>query len=448
MEVVMKKGFIAALSLLMCLLLLPVNAYVENDLLGEVKRPFDLQAGYELYEWIDLDAIKEPEYNDSLMLEVNQLIEGEDSGASAKVYMLIDTCMRIFIEVTDSELIDPTQEQQVEEVTGGQTFDSIQLIFDSYNGDHSVGKWFQDNPEDDDGSWPWNLDQSWFRVYRMDHTGFVYNEWMDDNHQFDKEWLDEQKAKDEEWELLIGKNAIWSEEDDCYMYFESGFEWNANEKYYYLPDTPNEPLDPSTGTPIPMDANDAKYFTNNDFIGWGNPLSDALKPLENDENSFAAVRKTDKGYNIEIFAMWPEYGGGTEMGLNIVLTDVYDGGEKKSVYTLNGEADPMDWKTFDYIVIDDFVAMALDDNGEALDAAGREAYINAQLGEDAPEPTDTEAANTANDTDGTTPVTTSGTDNEDGGSGNTGMVIGIVAAVVVVAAVIVVVVVMKKKKTE
>lgn len=75
----MKKGFIAALSLLMCLLLLPVNAYVENDLLGEVKRPFDLQAGYELYEWIDLDAIKEPEYNDSLMLEVNQLIEGEDS---------------------------------------------------------------------------------------------------------------------------------------------------------------------------------------------------------------------------------------------------------------------------------------------------------------------------------------------------------------------------------
>lgn len=94
----------------MCLLLLPVNAYVENDLLGEVKRPFDLQAGYELYEWIDLDAIKEPEYNDSLMLEVNQLIEGEDSGASAKVYMLIDTCMRIFIEVTDSELIDPTQE--------------------------------------------------------------------------------------------------------------------------------------------------------------------------------------------------------------------------------------------------------------------------------------------------------------------------------------------------
>lgn len=44
MEVVMKKGFIAALSRSMCLLLLPVNAYVENDLLGEVKRPFDLQA--------------------------------------------------------------------------------------------------------------------------------------------------------------------------------------------------------------------------------------------------------------------------------------------------------------------------------------------------------------------------------------------------------------------
>ena len=64
----MKKGLILLLGLLMCLTMLPVSAYVENDELGEVRRPNDLAGGYELYEVIDLDAIKEPEYNDSLIL--------------------------------------------------------------------------------------------------------------------------------------------------------------------------------------------------------------------------------------------------------------------------------------------------------------------------------------------------------------------------------------------
>ena len=44
--------------------------------------------------------------------------EGEDTGASAKVYILHDTSLRIFIEVTDKELVDPTAEQQVEPTNG------------------------------------------------------------------------------------------------------------------------------------------------------------------------------------------------------------------------------------------------------------------------------------------------------------------------------------------
>ena len=40
----MKKGLIVLLGLLMCLTMLPVSAFVENDSLGEVRRPNDLEA--------------------------------------------------------------------------------------------------------------------------------------------------------------------------------------------------------------------------------------------------------------------------------------------------------------------------------------------------------------------------------------------------------------------
>ena len=444
----MKKGLIVLLGLLMCLTMLPVSAFVENDSLGEVRRPNDLAGGYDTYEVIDLDAIKEPEYNDSLILEVNKLIEGENSGASAKVYMLVDTCMRIFIEVTDSELIDPTQEQQIEEAAS-MSFDSIELIFDRDNGDHSVSPWFRDNPDDDDGSWPWNLEQSTLRSYRMDHTGFVYNEWMDDGHQWSKEWIDSKKALDEEWELSVGKNALYNKEDGNYYYFESGFEWNPDEKFYHLPDS-TEPLDFSVGEKIPTDKNNSKYFSNNDFIGWGNSLIDSLKPLQNDDSSFAAVRKTETGYNVEIFAMWPEYGGGTEMGLNIILTDVYDGGEKKAVYTLNGETDVMDWKTYDYFVIDEWVADPKDDEGNVLDADGRAAYIAAQKGETVDTSGEDTGADTGADTSTDTAKTTDtkSVDNNKDDGGMNPVIIGVIIAVVVIAVVVVIVVVMKKKKTE
>ena len=252
----------------------------------------------------------------------------------------------------------------------------------------------------------------------------------------------------EDWELTVGENALWVEEDQTYYYIEEGIEWNKDQLCYVYKDT-TTPLDLSKAEEISFDEKGGKYFSNADMIGWGGTLDSSMKYTDpNDPNTAVAVHKTENGYNVEICAMMTAYAEGTEFGVNVVLTDVYDGGNKKSAYSLNGAADPMDWKEMDYFTLGAMIAVPLDDNGEALDAAGREAYINAQLGEDAPEPTDTEAANTTNDTDGTTPVTTSGTDNEDEGSGNTGMVIGIVAAVVVVAAVIVVVVVMKKKKTE
>lgn len=448
----MKKIMAVLLTALMCsAMLLNASAYIENDLLGETKKDYE-GWGY-TGDWQDilkLDGIKEPEYNDGLILTVDQLIEGEDTGASAKVYILHDTALRILIEVTDSELIDPTQDQQIEEVTGVQSFDSIQIILNTENGNLDVSPWFQENPDDDDGSYPWRLGQTPYRVYRMDHTGFLYNEWMDDGHKLGtKEWSDAKKAEfGEDWELTVGENALWVEEDQTYYYIEEGIEWNKDQLCYVYKDT-TTPLDLSKAEKLPLVEDDGKYFSNNDLIGWGGPLTSSMRVVdENDPNTAVAVRETETGYNVEIAPMLTAYSEGTEFGINVVLTDVYDGGEKKSAYSLNGAADPMAWEEMDYFTLGAMVAVPLDDNGEALDAAGREAYINAQLGEDAPEPTDTEAANTANDTDGTTPVTTSGTDNEDEGSGNTGMIIGIVVAVVVVAVVIVVVVVMKKKKAE
>ena len=448
----MKKIMAVLLTALMCsAMLLNVSAYIENDTLGETKKDYE-GWGYDgdTFDIIKLDGIKEPEYNDGLILTVDKLIEGEDTGASAKVYILHDTNLRILVEVTDKELVDPTQDQQVEEVTGVQSFDCVQIILNTDNGNLDVSPWFQENPDDDDGSYPWRLGQTPYRVYRMDHTNFLYNEWMDDGHKLGtKEWDDAKKAEfGEDWELTVGENALWVEEDQTYYYIEEGIEWNKDQECYVYKDT-TTPLDLSKAEEIPFDENGGKYFSNADMIGWGGTLDSSMKYTDpNDPNTAVAVHKTENGYNVEICAMMTAYAEGTEFGVNVVLTDVYDGGNKKSAYSLNGAADPMDWKEMDYFTLGAMIAVPLDDNGEALDAAGREAYINAQLGEDAPEPTDTEAANTANDTDGTTPVTTSGTDNEDEGSGNTGMVIGIVAAVVVVAAVIVVVVVMKKKKTE
>ena len=63
--------------------------------------------GYQWDEYIKLDGEKDPVYNYGLILNADQLIDGEETGASAKVYLLYDMCLRVFAEVTDSELVEP-----------------------------------------------------------------------------------------------------------------------------------------------------------------------------------------------------------------------------------------------------------------------------------------------------------------------------------------------------
>lgn len=108
----------------------------------------------------------------------------------------------------------------------------------------------------------------------MDHTGFLYNEWMDDGHKFASEWVEAKKALDEEWELTVGENALWNEEDQVYYYIEEGVEWDKDQGVYVYTDT-TTPVDFSAAEEIPMGENEGKYFSNNDLIGWGGPLTSA-----------------------------------------------------------------------------------------------------------------------------------------------------------------------------
>ena len=277
---------------------------------------------------------------------------------------------------------------------------------------------------------------------RMDYTGFLYNEWMDDDQRMQgEEFLAENFPGREDIELEVGTNVIWWEDGGKYVYTDGGFEWYDTMKVYVYPDT-TTPVDFSQGLEVPVDfERGGAYFTYSDLYGWGGTFSASMRfPDTNDPSSALAVRMTENGYNVEICPFQTAYNEGPEYGVNVVLTDVHDGGTKKSVYTLNRAAEPLDWKEMDYFTLGYMIAEPLDDNGEALDAAGREVYINAQLGDDAPEPTVTDAAvgtGTSADTAGSTD--TGSTDGEQNDSGNTGMIICIVAAAIVV------VVVMKKK---
>lgn len=446
----MKKLGAVMLAAFMCsLMLLNAAAYIENDFLGETKKDYEgWDYDGDFQDILRLDGIKEPEYNDGLILEVNQLIEGEDTGASAKVYILHETSLRIFVEVTDGELIDPSQEQQLEEVTGVQSFDCVQIILDTENGGHGINPWGEE-----DNSYPWNWrEDTPFRIYRMDHTGFGYNEWMEDAHKYDKEYRElcdaamQDLGEPDGVQFRPYLNILWSEEDNAYKYIEGGYSWSSAQNCYVYKGT-DTPLDYSSAPDVPRDDNAGKYFTDSDIIGWGEPLTDRMRAADPaDPNSCIAVRKTENGYNVEICAMLTGYNEGLEFGINVVLTDVYDGGSKKSAYSLNGEADAMDWSKFDYFTLGYSFASPLDDNGELVE--NREAYIAALRGEVA-DTTENTAADTAEAAaaNTTAPALDAGsTDNGDkDGGGMNPVVMGAAAAAVAAAAVVIVI--MKRKKT-
>lgn len=106
--------------------------------------------------------------------------------------------------------------------------------------------------------------------YTYGYTGFLYNEWMDDDQRMQgEEYLAENFPGREDIELEIGTNVIWWEEGGKYVYTDGGFEWYDTMKVYVYPDT-TTPVDFSQGLEVPVDfERGGAYFTYSDLYGWG-----------------------------------------------------------------------------------------------------------------------------------------------------------------------------------
>ena len=224
--------------------------------------------GYQFEEYIKMDGVKDPVYDYGLILETDHLIDGEDTGAHAKIYLLRDYDLRVFIEVTDSEMVTPSEEEQFTEPKGIDAFDSIEILLDPE--EEFRGRWLP-NPET--GEYEQIVDQgSIARLYRFDWTGFGYSWWTDYSHSLEYD----------------------------------------------------------------TEGSDGKYFTNSDLYGSGGPLMGTCRPTdENDENSCVFVQKTETGYNIEVSLFLTKTDETAVYGLEVILNDAYENGDKVSSYSTN-----------------------------------------------------------------------------------------------------------------
>ncbi len=162
-------------TLLLCLigilfLAISVSGYYENAYLGESGKVFESYGSWEDWpNYIQPDGKKDALYDaGALVLECNQLLDGEDTGASAKIYLMSDWLLHVFIEVTDPELVAPTSEQQVGPANGTEAFDCVTVILDPKN-------WLDPTDDGDDTTDISDMTRR-LRIYRVDHTGFGYVE--------------------------------------------------------------------------------------------------------------------------------------------------------------------------------------------------------------------------------------------------------------------------------
>lgn len=85
---------------------------------------------------------------------------------------------------------------------------------------------------------------------------------------------------------------------------------------------------------------------------FGDSLNSVIKGSDDtDPSTCVQVEITDKGYNIEFAAPLQAYAEGTEYGINIILSDAYDGGESVSHYTIassTNNKEPFNLAKFDY----------------------------------------------------------------------------------------------------
>ena len=339
--------------------------------------------GYQWDEYIKLDGEKDKVYDYGLILNVDQLIDGEETGTSAKVYLLYDMCLRVFVEVTDSELVEPSSDRQHEDPKGVDAIDCVEFLLDpeeEYRGQ------YRENPES--GKYEWIEEMGpIMRLYRFDWTGFGYSRWTDRKHSAEVEWLDNKE--------------------------------------------------------------DGRFFTGADMYGSGGTLDSVCKPLdENDPDSGVVVKETENGYNFETVIFLTQWGGETVYGLEVILNDVYDGGNKTSSYSTNASLNKdnvLDYKQWNGVT---FAQQSLlDTNKEVLalyDPAFQTGDVSANDSETSAD-TETVMPDTAKDD------TASKTADEAGGNGgglSSGAIAAFVISGVLILIVIVVLLIRRDRKNE
>ncbi len=335
--------------------------------------------GYTLEEYIKLDGEKDKVYDYGLILETKNLIEGEDSGASAKIYLLNDARLRVFIEVTDPELVRPTDEQQFGDPKGVEAFDSISLLLDPEEEQRGP---YLPNPET--GEYEQVLQEgSIARLYRFDWTGAGFGYWTDYVHS--KEYDPENKA-------------------------------------------------------------DGRYLTNCDLAGFGDALHGVIGPVDTkDPNSGLIVKETETGYNIETNLFLTKSDEDAVFGLEVILNDAYDGGEKVASYSTNAalnKENVLDYTLWNGVTLASSMESLLVTNADVLALYDPNAQTDTQPADDSSEP-----AASGGESDTSKPADTSKPDGgKDEDNGNIGVVIICVIAAVLLAVVIAVVLYKKKNQ--
>ena len=143
--------FILALSLLLCL---PVSAYKDGGCLGNVPV---------VEETITVDAEKDAIYNQALLVDVKYPYAEHPVRATAVVYLLYaDDQLFVFAEITDSDMVEPTAEQQ--QNTPWET-DALEVFINDINSNEvlDIIQYRVDN-----SGWPSVYDRDGLAVYGPD----------------------------------------------------------------------------------------------------------------------------------------------------------------------------------------------------------------------------------------------------------------------------------------
>ena len=147
----------------------------------------DNWTGYKYNDPIEYDGEREIAYDQTLSFEVDQVIDGEDSGASAKVWMVHHAKANLktifYIEVTDSDVVAPTDAQKNGNAVAEENFDCVSILVDSDRGGYKAlaenDEWWTANATADDNGFQPDMPrwQSKQYINRIDASGYPALHW-------------------------------------------------------------------------------------------------------------------------------------------------------------------------------------------------------------------------------------------------------------------------------